>query len=300
MRTLRNFLRSLTPGFLLTWYRGRKKEAVRKEIEAQRLSGNGHTKDQLKAQLSAAGIVPGDVVLVHSSLSKIGFVEGGPQTVVDALLEAVGETGHVLMPNSPNAGYQLDYVRQLDVFDVLHSPSALGAITEVFRKQPGARRSSSVTEPVSCIGPNNAAFVNGHFGELTPYTAGSPFYKVAEAGGKILYIGVTLANAGTSLHLLEDAVADFKFPVYHPEVFDVKIRLENGEERTVQTKVHNPEQSARRRCDELIPRFRQEGVATDRLFGNAPMLVFDAQKMLEVMIRLYNEEGVTMYTPFGS
>jgi aminoglycoside 3-N-acetyltransferase len=64
--------------------------------------------------------------------------------------------------------------------------------------------------------------------------------------------------------------------------------------------VHNPEQSAKRKCDDLIPRFRSEGVATDCLIGNAPTLVFDARKMLDVMIRLYREEGVTMYTPYGN
>jgi len=300
MRKLRDWIRSLTPAFLLRWYRGRKKAQVRRSIEEQRLSGNGFTKGDLKEQLQKAGVAEGDTILVHSSLSKIGFVEGGPQTVVDALLETVGENGHVLMPNSPNAGYQLEYVRTLEVFDILNSPSALGAITEVFRKQLGARRSSSATEPVSCIGPKAASFVNRHFGELTPYTSNSPFYKVAESGGKILYIGVTLANAGTSLHLLEDAVTDFKFPVYYPEIFDVKIRLENGEERIVQTKVHDPEWSAKRKCDDLIPIFREEGVATDHVIGNAPTLVFDAKKMLETMVRLYTEKGVTMYTPNGS
>jgi aminoglycoside 3-N-acetyltransferase len=300
MSGLRNLVRSLVPSFLLNWYRDRKKEAVRRNLEEQRRSGKGFTKEQLKEQLHTAGIVPGDTVLVHSSLSKIGFVEGGPQTIVDALLEAVGPDGHVLMPNSPNGGYQLDYIRNLEVFDVLHTPSALGAITEAFRKHPSARRSASATEPVSCVGPKAEWFTGEHFGELTPYTAKSPFHKVAAAGGKILYIGVSLANAGTSLHLLEDAAPDFRYPVYFPEVFDVKIRLANGEERMVRTKVHNPEQSAKRKCDDLIPRFREEGVTTDCLIGNAPTLVFDAQKMLEVMVRLYREEGITMYTPFGN
>lgn len=300
MSAFRNAIRSLTPAFLLSWYRGKKKNAVRKSLEEQRLSGNALTKTDLLEQFRQAGIVAGDTVLVHSSLSKIGYVEGGPETIVEALLEAVGPEGHVLMPNSPNAGYQLDYIRTLDVFDVANTPSALGAITEVFRKHPGAKRSASATEPVSCIGPRAHAFVDGHLGELTPYTANSPFYKVAEAGGKILYIGVTLANAGTSLHLLEDAVADFPFEVYFPEIFDAKIRLVTGEERTVQTKVHDPERSAKRKCDDLIPLFREAGVATDHRIGNAPTLVFDAKLMLETMIRLYHKRGVTMYTPEGT
>jgi len=300
MSSFRDLLRSITPQFLLDRYREQKKEAVRSAIAAQREEGKGLTKEALQQQLSEIGIVAGDTLLVHSSLSKIGFVEGGPQAVIDALLAAVGDSGHVLMPNSPNAGYQLEYIRQLDVFDVANSPSALGIITELFRQHPKALRSVSATEPVSCIGPNAIDFVNEHFGEETPYTSKSPFYKVAAAGGKILYIGVTLANAGTSLHLLEDAVEQFKFPVYYPELFSVKVKLTYGEVKTVQTKVHNPEWSAKRRCDELIPLFEQKGAFKKVMIGNAPTLLVDAQQMLEVMISEYEQRGVTMYTPNGS
>ncbi len=300
MSSFRDLLRSITPQFLLNRYREQKKEAVRSLIAAQREAGEGFTKETLQQQLSDIGIAEGDTLLVHSSLSKIGFVEGGPQAVIDALLAAVGNSGHVLMPNSPNAGYQLEYIRQLDVFDVANAPSSLGIITELFRKHPKALRSVSATEPVSCIGPNALDFVNEHFGEETPYTSKSPFYKVAAASGKILYIGVTLANAGTSLHLLEDAVEAFKFPVYYPELFTVKVKLATGEEKTVQTKVHNPEWSARRRCDELIPLFEKMGAFQKVMIGNAPTLLVDAQKMLDVMIREYEQRGVTMYTPHGS
>ncbi|HLP56284.1 MAG TPA: AAC(3) family N-acetyltransferase [Fluviicola sp.] len=300
MSSFRDLLRSITPQFLLDRYREQKKEAVRSSIAAQREAGEGLTKEALLEQLRGIGIVEGDTLLVHSSLSKIGFVEGGPQTVIDALLSSVGDSGHVLMPNSPNAGYQLEYIRQLEVFDVANAPSALGIITELFRKHPQAIRSVSATEPVSCIGPNAIDFVGEHLGEETPYTSKSPFYKVAAAGGKILYIGVTLANAGTSLHVLEDAVESFKFPVYYPELFTVNVKLETGEEKTVKTKVHNPEWSAKRRCDELIPLFEKTGAFQKVTIGNAPTLLVDAKKMLEVMISEYEQRGVTMYTPNGS
>lgn len=296
----RDTLRSLTPAFLLKWYRGKKKEAVRAEIDEQRNRGEGWSTETLVKQLRDAGIKEGDTLLVHSSLSKMGYVNGGPQAVVDAFLKAVGAKGHVLMPNSPNAGYQLEYIRSLEVFDAAQSPSALGAITETFRKQPGAVRSISATEPVSCIGPDANWFTEGHFGKQTPYTSDSPFFRVAESGGKILYVGVTLANAGTSLHLLEDAVHDFPYPVYYPELFEIAVKLPDGTVQQVQTKVHNPEQSAKRRCDELIPLFEREGALRKITVGNAETLLLDARLMLEVMLEHYYEAGVTMYTPFGT
>lgn len=299
MSVLKNFIRSLVPARILEAYREQKKNKQRKLIREQEAKGEGLTFGKLVRELQACGIQQGDSVLVHSSFSKIGFVEGGPKTFVDALLHVIGTEGNLLMPSSPNAGYQLDYIRNLTEFDVQNDPSRMGAITEYFRKLPGVKRSESPTEPVCCFGPKADWFTNGHLGETTPYTKNSPFARLAEAGGKILYIGVTLDNAGTSLHVLEDAVADFKYPVYYPEVFQVSVKQANGNSVRVSVKVHNPEQSAKRKCDGLLPLFEQKGVLKYAEIGKAKTLVFDAAEMLRVMMDEYHENGVTMYTPNG-
>lgn len=299
MSALKNFIRSLVPTKILVAYREKKKEKQRKELKQQAERGEALTLEQLLDDIRNCGIRAGDSVLVHSSFSKIGFVAGGPKTFVDALLQAVGESGNLLMPSSPNAGYQLDYIRNLTEFDVQNNPSRMGAITEYFRTLPGVLRSESPTEPVCCFGPKADWFTNGHLGEKTPYTKNSPFARLAEAGGKILYVGVTLDNAGTSLHVLEDVIHDFKFPVYYPEVFRVSVKRTNGEVVPVSVKVHNPEQSAKRKCDGLLPLFEEKGVMNRSAIGKAKTLIFDAEKMLEVMIAEYEINGVTMYTPNG-
>lgn len=297
---MRNFIRSVTPQFVLNWYRKVKKNQRDRELHAQKERGHVVTKEMLVSQLKGIGIQKGDILLVHSSLSKMGYVEEGPKTVVDALLEAVGTEGHLLMPNSPNASLQIDYIQNLTVFDVNESPSKLGAISEYFRKLPTSIRSEHPTEPVSCMGPNATYFVNEHFGKMTPYGRTSPFYRVAEQGGKILYIGVTLDNAGTSLHTLEDAVEDFVYPVYLDEVFEVQVKRANGQVETMQTRVHNPEQSVKRKCDELIPLFEQKGVLSHVVIGEAKTLLIQAKEMYDCMLEEYENNGVTMYTPKGS
>lgn len=296
----RDFIRKWIPSWLLEGYRNKKRQQVRKQLEAQKHAGNGHSKSTILQQLKAIGIVEGDSLLVHSSLSKIGYLENGPQDLVDALLEAIGPSGNLLMPNSPNPSFQLDYIQQLAIFDVKNDASKLGAITEYFRKLPNAVRSQHPTEPVSCIGPDAAYFTATHFGNETPYNENSPFYKISARKGKILYIGVTLGNAGTNLHTLEDAVENFKFPVYHDMLFPVRVRFENGTVHEMRTRVHNPIWSKKRKCDELIPRFVESGVARRATIGNAPTLVFDAEKMLHQMIDDYKTKGITMYTPHGS
>ena len=298
--SLKDVIRSITPSFLLELNRKRKKQIRNQALEQQKLSGNSFTQEQLEKQLKAIGIKKGDTLLVHSSLSRIGHLEDGPKTLVDALLSVIGEEGNLLMPTSPNHVFQLNYIQNTPFFDVLNSPSRTGAITEYFRKLPDALRSLHPTEPVSAVGPLAEYFTKDHFKEITPYTDKSPFYRVSEQNGKILYLGVTLDMAGTNLHTLEDAVADFKFPVYYPQVFEIDILDEEGVKHKVKTKVHNPEYSKKRKCDELIPMFEKKGVLEKCQIGNAETLLVQAKPFLEVMIEAYEKEGVTMYTPKGS
>ncbi len=297
---MRDLIRSLIPQFLLKKYRAYKKQNQRKLLEKDQKEGKIITLDKLEKDLKAAGIKKGDILVVHSALSKIGFVDGGAETVIQALINSVGDTGHILMPTSPNHSFQLDYIQQNKVFDVLNSPSAMGKITEVFRTKFDTVRSCNPTEPFSCWGHNKNWFVEGHFGKKTPYQPDSPLGKVAQSGGKVIFIGVTLNNAGTILHLLEDAVEDFKFPVYYHKEFEYTIITSDGVEHHFKTKVHNPVFSKKRKCDELIPMFEREGVLHRAKVGNADSLVVDAQGLLRVMLEQYYQNGVTMYTPQGS
>src|SRR5699024_4744722 len=115
------------------------------------------------------------------------------------------------------------------------------------------------------------------------YTAHSPFRKLCTKQGKILMLGTTLNGACTNLHTLEDAV-DFKYPVYDAKVFDVIMRDAAGIEAIVKTKVHNPEYSAKRKCDALRPLFEKEGVLVSGTIGEAKSMLIDADGMLRVMI----------------
>lgn len=298
MKQLRNLIRSIVPQAILNRYREQKREQQRRELAHKKSSGNLIGKEQLVNELQQMGIQAGDTLLVHSAMSKIGYLENGPETLIEALRTAIGPTGNLLMPTSPNASFQLEYAKSNPVFDVANSPSRLGAITEYFRKLPGVKRSLHPTEPVAALGPDAEWLTGGHLGELSPYTSNSPFARIYEKQGKILYVGVSLDNAGTNLHTLEDAV-DFKYPVYADELFTFTIIDEHGQKHAIKTKVHNPAFSKRRKCDELLPLFQREGVAKAVQLGEANTWLFDAKKMFECMLKNYQEKGITMYTPHG-
>lgn len=297
---LKDFIRKIMPTFLLDLNRVRKKNNRNQVLKDQKDKGASISKQSLIQDLRMIGIAEGDTLLVHSSLSRIGYLEKGPETLIDALLEVVGADGNLLMPTSPNNVYQLNYIQNTPFFDVLHSPSKTGAITEFFRTKPGVVRSLHPTEPVSAFGPKANYFIKDHFNQITPYNENSPFYKVGKEKGKILYIGVTLSMAGTSLHTLEDAIDDYKFPIYYPHVFDFTVIDDSGEKHKVKTKVHHPEWSKKRVCDELIPMFEEEGALKKVKIGEADTLLVDAERFFNVMVENYKDKGITMYTPKGS
>lgn len=295
---LKQLIIKYAPEFLLEWAKKLKKNQRRKQLKDQEKNKSGVTKQSLLADLKKIGIKEGDAVLVHSSLSKIGFVEGGPKTVVEALQEVVGEKGTLLFPTFPAKGRNKTYLEEHPVFDLKNTPSQMGSVTEYFRKLPNVYRSFHPTDCVCARGPLAEQLTNSHFGELTPYTNRSPFRKLCDVNGKILMLGTTLNGACTNLHTLEDAV-DFKYPVYDQKVFDVKMIDAEGKELSMKTKVHNPDYSAKRNCDALKPMFEKEHVLVNGVIGEANSMLIDAKGMLEVMIRNYNEKGITMYTPYG-
>ncbi len=298
MRNLFDNLRGIVPDFMIDAWRDLNKKKKRRELSIQEKKGLSISTLRLKEQLREMGIKPGDHLMVHSAMSKMGHLKDGPMGMINALMEAVGTEGTICMPSSPVSKLQLDYMRDNPVFDVQNTPSSMGAISETFRKLPGTLRSLHPTEPVCANGKLAKELVKDHFGQITPYNAHSPWKKLMDAGGKILYVGVTLDNAGTHLHTLEDAV-DFKYPVYADEEFTAQLIDEEGNERTMKTKVHNPEFSKRRRCDELIPLFLEEGVLQKTKLGRADCLLLDAQAMFNTMVKAYHEKGITMYTPHG-
>ena len=107
------------------------------------------TFDNLVEEFRAIGVEPGDALLVHSSYKSFGGVDGGPQTVIDALLDVLGEGGTLIMP-----AFNFDFCKG-EPWNVNGTPSHMGIITELVRKDP---RSLRVFHPIysfSILGKNS-------------------------------------------------------------------------------------------------------------------------------------------------
>lgn len=170
----------------------------------------------LVADLRALGLEPGQTALVHSSLSAIGWVAGGPHAVVVALEEVLGPRGTLVMPAHSNdltdpAGWKYPPVpeswhetirAEMPPFDVALTPArAMGAIVDCFRSQPDTVRSNQPRDSFCARGPLARRITDGHslafgLGEK------SPLARLYDLDALVLLLGVGHA-ANTSFHLAE-------------------------------------------------------------------------------------------------
>jgi aminoglycoside 3-N-acetyltransferase len=137
--------------------------------------------NDLVAGFQAVGIKSGIPVLVHSSLSSLGKVEGGPDTVIDALVTTCGPDGTLCLPT-------LSYLYTTPsspTFDVRTTPTNLGAIPETFRRRPFVQRSVHPTHSVSAVGPQADAVLGRHHLDTTPVGENSPFRRVRDLRGQV-------------------------------------------------------------------------------------------------------------------
>lgn len=154
---------------------------------------------RIAADLTHLGVKQGGVLLMHSSLSSMGHVQGGPETVILGLLKALGSEGTLLLPA---LSYETVTRRQAN-FDVRHTPSCIGAIPEYFRTRPGTLRSMHPTHSVCGVGKRAEELLADHHLDTTPVGPHSPFSLLPKAGGQILMLGCGL-KPNTSMHGIEE------------------------------------------------------------------------------------------------
>ncbi len=176
------------------------------------------------------GVRKGDTLLVHSSLRSLGGVTA--KEVIDGLLNALGEEGTLVLP-------ALSYMHcnpSNRVFDYNSTPSNVGYLPEYFRTSvSGVKRSLNPTHSCCAVGKNADYIVSGHILDSTPCGENSPFRRVCELGGKILFIGCGM-NPNTSMHAVEElSEPDYLFG----DEFEYELTDENGKTVKAPCRAHN-------------------------------------------------------------
>lgn len=157
-----------------------------------------YTKLDLIAQLKELGINPMGTVLVHSSFKSIGEVEGGPETVLDALSEYMKD-GLLVLP-----AHTWDIVREkTPYFYVDDTPTNVGILTELFRHREGVLRSWHPTHSVAALGKEAESFTQGDEKFDTPCARESAYGKLLDRKAQIMLVGVDLKR-NTFIHGIEE------------------------------------------------------------------------------------------------
>jgi aminoglycoside N3'-acetyltransferase len=123
--------------------------------------------------------------MVHASLTSLGYVRGGPRTVITALMETVTRDGVLMMP-SFNHGEP--FQKGPGYYAPAETPTSDGIIADTFWRMPGVKRSLDPAHPVAAWGRNAAEYVKRH-GQVPTMGIGSPIQLLEEAGGKVVLLG---------------------------------------------------------------------------------------------------------------
>ena len=224
------------------------------------------TKDDLKQGLRELGVEDGMILMVHSSLSALGQVEGGADTVIDALVETVGPMGTVMMPAMGGA----------PVFDVESTPSNVGTITDRFWRRPETIRSIHPTHSAAGVGPLAAELLAGHIDQPTAIGPDSPWGRVAKhERGYLLFIGCD-QDRNTLLHTAEDLMDGAYLHTILRDYYD--------ENRARQTKVLERFPGPHRDFIQLDPVFQQAGAMRVGRVGNAICRLMKASEILRLTV----------------
>jgi len=175
-----------------------------------------NTITSLKRDFEALGVKPGATIIMHSSLSKIGWTVGGPVSVIRALMQTLTAEGTLVMPtfsgdNSEPSKWESPPVpkswwdtirKEMPPYEPNITPTrGMGRIVETFRNWPNVLRSDHPMSSFAAWG-KNAKFITDTHELIGDLGEGSPISRLYDLDGQILLIGVNHEN-NSSIHLAE-------------------------------------------------------------------------------------------------
>jgi aminoglycoside 3-N-acetyltransferase len=261
------------------------------------------SEDKIRADLQALPLPSETVVFMHSSMSRLGYVEGGAATIATALYEVIvrNRNSTLAVPTFTMTGGMADTLRAGGVFDLRTTPSVTGRITETIRQYPGAVRSLHPTHSVAALGPRAEWLTEAHHRDIHSFGAISPFGRLIEADGFVLGLGIDLGPV-TFVHTVED-LSNFPIPIYTADS-PISAVCRDGHGRAVEVKVmaHDPAASGTRIDRPNGAAIRSYMTAVFEYFGDLKwykigdgrMWLISAHRYYDCLEQL-KERGITIY-----
>ena len=241
------------------------------------------TQAVIEAGLRELGLWDGDIVVAHSSLSSFGWVEGGEDAVIDALISVMGPTGTVCMPALSWGPYNTD--NPPPPFDARTEPCRkVGSIPEKFRQRPGVLRSLHPTHSVTAIGGRAEELLKDHDLSPTPCGPDSPWGRIAKNGGYALMVGCG-THPCTMFHGPEE---EGEPDVRCTSPVPCRFVTEEGE-RIRWLRFQQRYTGAVMNRRELEGVLEEAGLVRRARVGNSNLLLIDAKGLWELSLRMIRE-----------
>ncbi len=231
------------------------------------------TKQDLIMGFSRLGLKAGDIVLVHSSYKSLGSVQGGPQTVIDALLEVLTPDGTLIMPT-----FNFNFNKG-EPWDVLKTPSHMGAITELARTNPASRRVFHPFYSFAILGKLKDELTHTRYKDS--YGKDSIFMQLRKRDAKIMIIGLSYTHSMTFFHHIEQMEGvDYRFiKEFKGEVTDETGRTYTD---TFTMLVRNIDKGVLTEVDPMGAVLEKQGVVQIEKIGEADVKLMKANDVYRV------------------
>jgi aminoglycoside 3-N-acetyltransferase len=246
------------------------------------------TFEQLVDGFRKLGVMEGDTLLVHSSYKSFGEVDGGPATVNRALEAAVAtdKGGTLIMPT-----FNFDFNKG-EAWDVRMTPSKMGVLTELVRKDPRAKRVFHPFYSFAILGKH--AEMLGALRYKSAYERDSVFGKLRELDGKIMVIGLSYNNSMTFFHHIEQMEGvDYRFL----KQFTGQVTDENGNTYTdtFEMLVRDIDKGVLTMVDPMGALMEEQGVIQSAKIGEADVKLMKANEVYEFTAREMRRDPHLLY-----
>ncbi len=245
------------------------------------------TRRDISEALRALGLRPGAVVFMHSSLSSIGEVDGGADTVVDAVLDALGPEGTLAVPTFCSINR-----RRGQTFEPDATPSEVGQITNALRSRPEAFRSPHIWQSMSAVGKRAEEMMSVH--RPAAWAADGPFWRLYEWDAYIMLLGVPYFRS-TFWHLIEQMVQ----PGYARwKASTGRIKNKDGSESPLEEITFGPRPGHIHDFNKFGARMEARGLVRVGAVGNAVARLYRARDALDTGVAEYRKDS-TLFIKTG-
>ncbi len=248
------------------------------------------TKEEILKSLRALGAPSDKPVIVHTSLKQIGAIEGGAETLLDALIDHFTSQGGLLCIPTHTWGFMYD--KTVPTLDLLVPRSNLGVLPTIAAKDNRGIRSLHPTHSVTVFGDRDKAntFIADDEIATTMAPVNGCLGKIIDYNGYVLLLGVG-HDKNTLLHIIEERMGVKNRIAETTDTVTIRYLDGHIESRQIYSFYSEGIYDVSKQFPNYEPAFRYHECITDGLLGSAKAQLCNASKMAETMNLIHRRSG---------